>query len=276
MGRTVYLLENEQLLATIEGPSILIQRPFKAPQRIPIRLINRVYVVGKINLSSDFILKLAVNRIPLILAENSGSDRAVMMPFNHKLPKFFKEQRVILENKKNIDKYIKWVDVYRTYIQLQVVKRFYSNLKYKNDIGEGDYKILISKLLPQNNRYLVLVKKTVNYLMRGLLIENINKAGLDPHIGAYFRRVNFGFVLDMSYLLEAKEDEQVILFFKQKNYHRFFIYNPNKFGNKEKIELSKEGYRNIIHRFENLKTMLDNCINKIIDDFFCLIRELQS
>jgi len=277
MGRTVYLLENEQTMVTIEGPSILVAKPFQAPQRIPLRLISQVYIIGKIKLSSDFILVLAANNIPLLIAENSCCERAVTLPFNHKLPKFFKEQRIILENQTNLNKYINWVKAYRCYFQLQTINRFLPrHLRQKNDIGEGDYQIYLKDLLPKKRAFLSPVKKTVRFLIRGLLIENIRKAGLDVHVGAYFRRMNFGFILDLGYLLEAKEDEQVILFFKQKNYRDFFESISDQIKNRVSYQLTKEGKKNIVHRFENIKPKLNDQINKVIDDFFYLIREMQS
>jgi len=276
MNRTVYLIENKHLQATVEGPSILITKPGHAPQRIPIKFINKIYIIGKVNIRSDVIYKLSINNIPLILAERSGSERAVILPFNHKLPKFYREQKIILENQQNIKRYTNWIDAYRSYFQHQLIKRFLPKLRQKNGVGEGDYKILLKQLWPKNNLLVLPVKKTVTHLMRGLLIEKINKIGLDVHTGAYFRRLNFGFALDMGYLLEPKVDEQVILFFKKKNFYRFFVKTPHKYSNHNKFKLTKEGYRNIIHRFENLKDLLENQIDLILDDFFHLLRELKA
>ena len=270
MGRTLYLFENDGITATIDGPSIWIERPMKAGQRIPLRLISRVFLVGDIKISSAAILAFAEHNIPLIVANNSGKDKTALLPYNHKLPKYYKEQRVILENKNNINRYMEWVETYRSLMQIRVIKRFLPGEKIRNEIGEGDYKLLLRKLMPQDLNFWFAVKDTVSYLLRGLIIENLIKAKLDLHIGAYFRRANFGFVMDMSYLLEAKADEQAIMFFKQKDYQTFFQKESNL------VKLTKDGHKNIVHRFENKRDALDGQINKIIDDFFNLVRELQS
>lgn len=270
MGRTLYICENDKVVATVDGPSIWIERPMKAGQRVPIRLVSRVFLVGEVKISSEAILTLAEHNIPLIVCRMSGEDKAVLLPFNHKLPRYFKEQRIILESKQNIMKYMNWVETYRNYFQIQVLKKYFPNLKRKNELGESDYKLLLTKLVPKNKALCMPVKQAVNYLIRGLLIENVNKAKLDLHLGVYFRRVNFGFVLDLSYLLEPKADEQVILFFKQPNYGRFFEQNNGK------MTLTKEGHRNIVHRFENKREELETEIGRVIDDFFHLIREMQT
>lgn len=266
MGRTLYLFENDGITATIDGPSLWIERPMKAGQRIPLRLISRVFLVGHIKISSTAILAFAKHNIPLIIATKSGKDRTALLPYNHRLPKYYKEQRVILENNNNIKRYMDWLDTYRNYLQLRLLP----HERIKNEIGEGDYKILLRKFMPKDLAYWFLVKNTISYLLRGLIIENLLKAKLDLHVGGYFRRANFGFVLDMGYILEAKADEQAIMFFKQNNFQSFF----QKEG--RQVELTIDGHKNIVHRFENKRDLLAGEINKIIDDFFNLVRELQT
>lgn len=269
MDRSLYLVDNENIEVTADGPSLWIQKPMKAGQRVPLRLINRVYVIGNIKISSEAMLALAEQNIPLIVSRHSGEDKAIMLPYNHRLPSHFKEQRVILENAINLFKYIKWLKAYRMCLQLRLLKKYFPYLKKSNVLGEGDYEVLLAKLIPRNKCLTRVVKDVVSFLFKGLITVNLIKAGLDVHTGAYFRRVNFGFVLDLIYLLEAMVDEQVILFFKQPNYSRFVQQC------KERVCLTSEGYRNIIHRFENKKSELSNQINKVIDDFFYLIRELE-
>jgi hypothetical protein len=270
MGRTLYLFENDGITATLDGPSLWIERPLKAGQRIPLRLISRVFLVGEIKISSAAILALAEHNIPLVLAAKSGKDKTALLPFNHMLPKYYKEQRVILENNNNLKRYMDWVETYRNYLQLKLIKKYMPYERIKNEIGEGDYKILLRKLMPKDLAFWFPVKNTVSYLLRGLIIENIIKAKLDLHVGGYFRRANFGFVWDMNYILEARADEQAIMFFKQKDFLSFF----QKQG--RQVELTKDGHKNIVHRFENKRDSLEGQINKIIDDFFNLVRELQT
>jgi len=269
MGRTLYLFENDGVTATLDGPSLWIEKPMKAGQRIPLRLISRVFLVGDIKISSAAVLALAEHNIPLIIADKFGKDRTALLPYNHRLPKYYKEQRVILENNSNIKRYMDWVETYRNFFQIKIIKKFMPLKGIKNDIGEGDYKVLLRKLMPKDLAYWFPVKNTICYLMRGLIIQSLVKAKLDLHVGGYFRRANFGFVMDISYILEAKADEQAIMFFKQNNIQPFF----QKEG--REVELTKKGHKNIVHRFENKRVMLEGEINKIIDDFFNLIRELQ-
>jgi len=80
MGRTLYLFENDGITATLDGPSLWIERPLKAGQRIPLRLISRVFLVGEIKISSTAILALAEHNIPLVLAPNLAKIKQLYCP----------------------------------------------------------------------------------------------------------------------------------------------------------------------------------------------------
>lgn len=271
MGRTLYIYGKDDVFATVDGPSLWIKRPMKAGQRIPFSLISRVYLIGNVRLNSEVILALAENNIPLLVARASGHDRAVLLPYNHRLPRLYSEQKAILENENNNKRYVKWIHTYRSYFLLKVINKFLPKERKKRDIGEGDYQFLLQRfLMPANKQLWPVVKKPIAFLFRGLIVENLQKSKLDLHLGGYFRRANFGFVLDLCFLLEAKVDEQTIMFFQQKNYQSYFEFDGRT------IKLNKEGYQNVINRFENKQKELTEQINKVIDDFCCLLRELRS
>lgn len=272
MPKPVYLVGTEDIKTVVDGPSLWIERPGKAGQRIPFRLISRVHFIGDITISSEVILALAENAIPLVVSGLTGDAKAILIPFNHRLPKFHKFQRVILESKSNMEKYINWAVTYRKYFQLKFLKNFFPLLRQANDIGDGDYKEYLGRLTSTDNVRWQLVKKIVHTLHQGLICEQLKKSGLDPHPGVLFRRVNFGFLLDMSFILEARVDEQTVMFFKQKNHQKYFEYLPSV----KKLIIKKEGYRDVVNRFENKREETKIVIDRVIDDFFVLIRELNS
>lgn len=270
MTKPVYIVQDTGIKARVDGPSLWIERPGKAGQRIPFRFISRIHLVGDIRISAEFLLSVAENHIPLVISRMSGDIKAILQPFNHRLPQCHKLQRVILESKRNTERYIEWVKTYRKYHNLKLLKKFFRYLRAAKEIGEGDYVKYLGGLMPEDYRQWKVVKKIITGLHSGLLIEHINKAKLDIHIGILFRRVNFGFLLDISYVLESDIDEQAVLFFKQQDYKRLF---EDVNGS---VRINKEGYRNITNRFENKRSFIEMNINRVIDDFFCLARELNS
>jgi hypothetical protein len=96
------------------------------------------------------------------------------------------------------------------------------------------------------------------------------KAKLDLHLGGYFRRVNFGLVLDVALILDPRVDEQCLLFFNQKNWQ--LLLQTKSDGS---FLLTDAGHRNVVHRFENKKAQLGDEIERIIDDYFSFLRELR-
>lgn len=270
MSRSVYIFENADIKIGTDGPAILIERPGKSPQRIPFNLISRVYLIGNITLNSRLIIALAENNITLIATKLNGEKRAMVMPFNDRLPKFHKLQRMILEDNDRLSKYINWVETYRHYFQLMILRKYYGYLSRVNSIGEGDYKHYIMRLMPEDKNILQIVNQPIGSLLTGLINERLVKAKLDVHIGGYFRRVNFGCLLDLLYILEAFLDEQTIMFFRQRDHSKYFKTDNGG------ITINEQGYLNIVNRFENKRQQIESQIDRVIDDYFALLREFSS
>ncbi|MCX7974082.1 MAG: CRISPR-associated endonuclease Cas1 [Candidatus Aminicenantes bacterium] len=272
MGRTLYLSETERFKALADGPSIWIDWANKASQRIPLRLISRCIIIGNISIDTELISLLANHNIPIIFTNSSGYELAITLPYNHRLPKHWKEQKVFLESKKNRERYLCWVKLKRMTLQLKVLKKLMPRKsgQLSFDIGEGDYQIYLKPFKPKNEELWRVVKNFINNLMRGIIIEKINQVGLNLNQGIMHRYHNFGLVLDIGYILEPVIDEQSLQFFKQKS----FLPLLEKKGNN--WSLTKEGLKSIIHRFENKKEEVESSLDNILDEFFDLMRELGS
>lgn len=270
MTRTVYIYENNDLRIGLDGPAVLIERSNKAAQRIPFYIISKIYLVGSVNVTTELLIALADENIPVIVIKQNGEKKAILLPFNDKLPKFHRLQRIILEDYEKLNKYLDWVETYRHYFQLVVLRRVYSHFAKVNSIGEGDYKIYIKRLMPDDRDVWNIVSRPIGSFLLGLIYEHLIKAKLDVHIGGYFRRLNFGCLLDFFYILEPLQDEEAIMFFKQKDYFQYFD------NDKEKLKLNNLGHRNITNRFENKRQQIETYIDKVIDDYFALLREFSS
>lgn len=272
MGRTLYLTETEKFRAIADGPSIWIDWENRAGQRIPLRLISRCVIVGNIQLETSLISLLAGHNIPIILTNPSGDEVAIALPYNHRLPKHWREQRIFLETKKNRERYIIWAKIKRLTLQLSLLKKLFPRKKgeFNRDLGEGNYQTLISYFKPKEEAKWLAVKGFIDNLFRTLIIQNLNQAGLNLNLGVIHRHYNFGLVLDFSYILEPLIDEQAIQFFKHHGKEERLERREKKWS------LTKEGLKEVIHRFENKKEQVEEIMEKTIDEFFELMRELMS
>jgi len=272
MGRTLYLTETNKFRAMADGPSIWIAWENKAGQRIPLRLISRCVIVGNIQLETSLISLLVTNNIPIIFTNLAGEELAIALPYNHRLPKHWREQKIFIESKKNRERFVQWAKIKRMTLQLLILKRLLpQRLKqFNREIGEGDYQQIIEPLKPKESEKWKITKSFIENLFRTLIVEQLNQAGLNLNLSVIHRFHHFGLVLDFIYLLEPLVDEQAIQFFK--NCRNYLCFNREGAF----LALNKEGIKNIISRFENKKDEIENIIVNTIDELFHLMRELRS
>ncbi len=268
--RALYVNTQDKTYLTADGPQLVICDPQNRETKVPVRDINTVQVRGRVLIDSAAIFLLADNDIPIVISKTKTSKNAMILPYNHYLTKYHKEQRVILKSSQNIERYMKWLETQRMYQQINVMNMISPSLQINNQIGEGNYQQWIKIRQPQNLSSWQAVKRSVRLLFRGVITEKLMKAKLDLHLGGYFRRVNFGLVLDLALILDPKVDEQCLLFFKQKNWHGLLQIESDR-----KFLLTDAGHKNVVHRFENKKNQLSDDIDRIIDDYFSFLRELR-
>lgn len=272
MRRTLYLNENKGLRVLRDGPSLWIKWAGRSDQRIPLRLVSRVVIIGNVKIEAGAITLFTEHDIPVIFINHSGEESAVAIPYNHRLAKHYEEQKVFLETAENTERYIKWAEAKRMVIQVNVLKRIYKKIAYKIrfGLGEGNYQAMLSKLKPSEKEKWTVVTNIVNNLFRGLITEHLLKADIDPHLGIIHRRHNFGLSLDFCYTIEAESDLQSLQFLRCAETGNFV----DKTGSTWRV--TPDSVKNIIHRFENKKDYLSNMVEITIDEFFELMRELRT
>lgn len=269
--KALYINTRNKTILTSDGAHLVIITPDNRIQKTPLGEINSLLVRGKVLIDSQAVFLLARNNISMVLAEENGYKDALFLPYNHFLPDHHRGQRIILKSSRNIEKYVYWVKTQRMLQQIIIINRFSPELKIKNELGEGNYQLWIKEKRPNNIKLWKLIKTSVNTLFKCLISGKLNEARLDIHMGGYFRRANFGLLLDILFIVEPRIDEQSLLFFQQKNWESFI--------KQEKIDhfiLLADGFHNIVHRFENKKSQISDIIDLIIDDYFSLLRELKS
>lgn len=273
MGRTLYLNEGSSKLTVMrDGPSVLIKSDEIADRRIPVRLIGRVIIIGSVRLDADIITLFAEHNVPVIFMTRNSEESVVAIPYNHRLARHYEEQKIFLYSNQNISRYEHWANTKRMTIQLKVFKRLLKSreLKLNRDIGEGNYQLILKSLKPADEDRWIIISEIASNLLRGLIIERLLKADIDPHTGIIHRRHNFGMALDLCYIMGAESDMQSLQFLNNAKLNPYFERRHNR------LEVSSSGMRDIIHRFENRKEALGNTIENIIDELFELMRELRT
>lgn len=272
--RAAYLNSKDTTYITAEGTRLVIIGPQNKTRKIPAKYLNVVYTRGKSVIDSSALCLLTSANIPLII-KGIREKEAILLPYNHRIHKFHREQRIILKSRTNLNRYLNWLERQKRLQEISVMDKF-SHIGLDRDIGEGDYQIWLNNFLvkiKQNyeNKSWRYVRFQIRYLFRGLIVEALLRAKLDVHLGGYHRRVNFGLVLDFNYVLDPRIDEQNILFFCQKSWTDFLTKTSEN-----QIILTDEGFKNIVHRFENKKIQTYDILESIIDDYLYLVRELRT
>ena len=272
MGRTLYLNESAgDLYVKRDGPSVWITARETAGRRVPVRLLSRVVVMGNVKLDSGTITLFAEHDIPVVFMDNRAEETAMAIPYNHRLPSHYEEQKVFLETEENTSRYEEWAQAKRTVLQVNVLRKLERSLsgQLTLGVGEGNYQQVLSRLKPKSEDKWLVITGIVNSLFRGLIMEHVLKADLDPHTGVIHRRHNFGFVLDICYIVGAESDMQAVRFFRASRDDSMMEKRHNGW------RTTDPGMRDIVHRFENRRGQLSNLIGTVMDEAFELMRELR-
>lgn len=272
MGRTLYLNESGNKLTVVrDGPSVWIKAEARAGQRIPVRFLGRVIVIGNVTLDAGAITLFTESDIPVVFMNPRAEEVAMAIPYNHKLATHYEEQKVFLASDENVERFEQWAGSRRAVGQMEALKRLcrLSAGQIRYGIGEGNYQQILARLKPASGEKWMVATGVINNLFRGLITEHLLKADLDPHVGVIHRRHNFGLVLDICHIMGAEGDLQALQLLKgEKN---GCILARSKGG----WFITDEGMRNIVHRFENRRKALHVKVECIIDELFELMRELR-
>jgi hypothetical protein len=272
MDKTLYINEKRGLEIMRDGPSIWIKEDGKAGRRIPMRLVGRVVVIGNVKMDAGSITLFTDNNIPVTFMNKRGEEVAVTLPYNHRLPSHHEEQKVILEREERTERYIRWLSSVRRRLQLRIIGKFSSDIASvfkSNGFRDMDYQDFISVYVPVESERCRAVRNTIYQLYCEAILGNIIKADLDPHTGAIHRRHNYSLVFDFCYAIDPDIDFQTILFFRNEGGRNLVTRYDDGWV------VTDGGIRDIIHRFEKRKRIVNGHIDVILDGLFELIRELR-
>lgn len=271
MGRTLYINQTGKPVIFRDGPSIWVKEEGKAGRRIPARLVGRVIIIGNVKLDSGTITLFAENNTPITFMNNRTDETAVVLPYNHRLPDHYKEQKIFLETKEHIDHFEQWANSKRALLQLALLRRFLPRLMPRFEtlgFGEGNYQEILRTLRKVSERKWVIVNSIITNVLRNIIVERLIDSGLDPHLGVIHRRHNFGLALDICYIMGGLSDLQTLQFFGSARERKLIQKDLDQWF------ITDEGMRNIVQRFENRRSAIELKIENILDELFVLMREM--
>jgi len=271
MERTLYLNEKKGLIVMRDGPSLWIKEKDKAGTRVPARLVNMVFIVGNIKMDAGTVMLFAENNTPVTFMNKRGEAIGVVMPYNHASPDHHEEQKRFMKREENQEAFKKWITSQRREVQIAVMKKMNWE-KAQNFLTKGfrecDYAEIITLRRSSKDREWNTVYSTINNLIMEMIIKEIISSNLDPHIGIINKNCNFGLALDLYKILEPECDLMTIQFFTSCRWHEF-VLNTDK-----KCTLTKDGWRNVVHRFENRKQVISHRLDMVIRGYFDLMRSI--
>lgn len=263
--RTLYLFENENRITVHrDGPSVLITKKGKASTRIPVRLIDKVIVIGNVRIDSYSLLLFSENQIPVLFLDNKNTEQALLLPYNHKLPAYYKAQKLLLNSEQAIKRFKKWIKIRRMLEQVRVLRALFKNFNIPDEIGEGNYQFILSKIKPNNGKWNI-IKEIVQNFIKAILTNCLLRVQIDLHLGVIHKRVNFGLLLDLLMIFEPEADLEAVKFF-------LIIKNSNSTDN----DLTEYEIKNIIERFENKKESITNAVETVIDELIEILRDIRK
>lgn len=267
-GRSLYLSDGANApVVRRDGPSVWIERKGSAGQRVPARLLGRVVIIGNVRLDAEALTLFTESDIPVIFLNRRAEESAVAMSYNHRLPGLYESQRALADDPAKAGRYRQWAQLWRERLQHGILRRLYKPIspQFRAGVKESDYQEVISYLKPNDKEKWAVVSDFVNNLMRGIILERIIKAGLDPHPGIIHRTHLFGFALDMCYILGAETDCQCVQFFRSS------INAPALDHNYRISGLTESAVKNLVHRFENKRIAIQVLIRDIINEFMDML-----
>lgn len=271
MERTLYLNEKKGLVVMRDGPSLWIREKDKAGTRVPARLVNMVFIIGNIKMDAGTLTLFAENNTPVTFMNRRGDAIGVVVPYNHTLSDHHEEQRRFLYREENMEAFKKWIASQRRETQIAAMKKI--NWEMAQDFlskgfREHDYNEVINLHRLSKEAEWKTVYGVANNLIMEMVIREIVASSLDPHMGIINRNCNFGFALDLFHIIEPEADLMTIQFFTSCRWHGFILCTDKK------CILTKDGWKNVVHRFENRKKLLAHRLDITIRGYFDLMRQV--
>jgi CRISPR/Cas system-associated endonuclease Cas1 len=271
MGRTLYLSDSRNAMTVRrDGPSVWIRKNGQAGQRVPLRLVGRVVVIGEVWLDSAAVTLFSEAGVPVLFMNREGDEIAITTGFNMKSPVLSDSQRIFLSTPENRKYFLLWMERTRLAVERITIKRMYRYFddSIRQGITDADYNEVVEYLKPKDEKKWKVIYNFTFGLFRVVVVEELMRAGLDPHVGILYRHFNYGLALDICRIINSEVEIQTIQYFRSS------VIRPNRKEKYARQLLDGNDIRNIVHRFENRREAVRGMISGIIEDLNKMIGRL--
>ncbi len=265
--RTLYLSTGNGLTVKADGPSLWIEERGRAGRRVPIRLVERVIVSGNVMMESAVITLLADNSIPISFITGRGRVVISTTPMERSDRALRERIEKLRTTPWGVSRVKDWLRARRSHFRMETLRRFNPSLHdlfSTEGFREDLYRKWLRRAAPSGG----VVFNVVKGILHTFIVGRLERLGLDPHAGLV-KKEDFGLVKDFLYALTGEVERQVVQFFAGRRRTDHLLTHSGG-----RPDLTREGMRDVILRFENQKERVLCGIDLLLDDLFTIMREL--
>jgi len=263
--RTLYLIERGKgITVSRDGPSVLIERKFTAPVRIPADYIDKVIIYGNVELDAFSLTLFSSKYIPILIIGRHG-ESSIILPYSDGIDSYSKYQKMMIASNKILDSLMQWAYHHRVENQKKTLDSLFKNIKVSAEPGENSYQAMINKIKPSEFLWQT-VKGIVKNLFLLAILSKVLTAKLDPHIGFINQQRNYGLIFDIYYIFEPIVDFLTFQFFYKDGVNIDFIKNP---------DINYERLQMLVEQFESKREDFDTQIRVIITEILSYLRVIR-
>jgi len=224
-------------------------------------------IIGNILLETSVVTLFSENGVPVMFISRYADEVAFAIPAKGGLPAHYLLQRAAMRDVSLSALFTRWAATHRAGIQRRVVRKLYRGItdNIRLRMGENDYDEMIAYLRPSDNIKWAVVTGFITSIFKGVIIEELYRAGLDPHPGIMDMSGRYGLANDFCNVVDAEIDFQALQFLKCS------IVNPLQDKKFQSSRLTEQAVQNIVHRFENRRLELQKMLSGLIEDFVTVV-----
>lgn len=263
--RTLYLIERgNKTTVSRDGPSVLIERNFSAPVRIPADYIDRVIIYGNVALDAFSLTLFSSKYIPILIIGRHG-ESSIILPYSDGIDSYSKYQKMMIASKKMTDEFTMYAYKHRVENQKKTLDSLFKDIKVSAEQGENSYQSMINKIKPSEFLWQI-VKNIIKNLFLLAILSKVLTVKLDPHIGFINQQSNYGLIFDIYYIFEPIVDFLTFQFFYEDGVNIDFIKNPDM--NYERLQM-------LVEKFESKREDFDAQIRVVITEILSYLRNIK-
>ncbi len=258
MKKTLYITDHKNYEIILDGPSLWIKKANTAGYRIPLRILDYVYINHDVSINYEILMALFSMKIPVAFCKNKTNVVVHITPYFDSGYFYDINQRVASKNETIKNKFSLYMATEKRQNQVSALKHISINLgkAYEDHyIKEDEYNYEILKHCNCHRSRFFNVKKILRSWARELIIKKCIDYNLDPHIGILNTKDAMGLAKDVSIIIDPLLDAIVVDFFKIKQ---------KNFWKNEHI-LNDAGVKMLVIIYEKIKEQIDEKIDRVLN-----------